>query len=163
MSINYWELPQRQPLVHKTWHHAPTNSNLCRMPHPNSKQIKSTNSVISIQGHDPSQPCPSEEKRKTHLLPPECRHKSHPTRSLHKPLHQTYEGRKQKKESILPQSLGKGDVKHSKSLKIKRQRNTAQLKDQPRNTSPNTWRANRQTTWKIIKNNNNKDGPKPEK
>jgi len=77
---------------------------------------------------------PIRGKKKTHLLPPESKHKSHPIWSLHKPLNQPYEGRKQKKERILPWSLGKGDVKYSKFLKTKRQRNTAQMKEQPRNT-----------------------------
>ena len=41
-------------------------------------------------------------------------HKSHPKWSLHKPLHQPYEGRNQKKEKIQPWSLGRRDLKHNK-------------------------------------------------
>ena len=55
---------------------------------------------------------------------------------MHKPLDQTYEGRKQKKERGQPWNLGKGDLKHNKLKKIvmKRQRNTVQMKEQPWNT-----------------------------
>ena len=65
-------------------------------------------------------------------------HKSHPIWSLHKPLHQPYEGRNQKKEKIQPWSLGKGYLKHSKlenthththTHTMKSQRNTAQMKE----------------------------------
>ena len=38
---------KRKPLEYKTWHH-PTII-LCRTPHPNNRQDKNTNSVISIQ------------------------------------------------------------------------------------------------------------------
>ena len=41
---------------------------------------------------------------------------------------------------------------------MKRQRNTTQVKEETRNPrSPNKWRGNRQTTWKRIQNNDNKD------
>ena len=58
-----------------------------------------------------------EKKKKAYLLPPECKHKSHPTWSLHKPLDQTYEGRNQKRERIQPWKLGKGDLEHNKFKK----------------------------------------------
>ena len=59
-----------------------------------------------------------------------------PVGSLDKPLDQTSEGRNQKEERIQPWSLGKGDLKYNKLKKIimKRQRNTAQTKEQTRNT-----------------------------
>ena len=76
---------------------------------------------------------PIRGKIKTYLLP-ENNHKSYPTLSLHKPLGQTYEGRNQKEERIKPCSLGKGDLKHNKFKKKKKQINTAQMKEQPRNT-----------------------------
>ena len=57
-----------------------------------------------------------------------------PVGSLDKPLDQTSEGRNQKEEIIQPWSLGKGDLKHNKLKKMKRQRNTAQMKEQTRNT-----------------------------
>ena len=44
---------------------------------------------------------------------------------------------------------------------MKRQRNTTQMKEQTWNKSPNKWRGNRQTTWKIIQNNDSKDDQKP--
>ena len=31
------------------------------------------------------------------------------------------------------------------------------MKEQTKNTSPNKWRGNRQTTWKRIQNNDSKD------
>ena len=62
-------------------------------------------------------------------------HESHPIQSLHKPLDQPQEGRKQKEERIQHLSLGKGDLKHNKFKKImKRQRNTTKMKEQTRNT-----------------------------
>ena len=44
----------------------------------------------------PPQPCPSEEKQT------KTQHKSHPIKSLHKPLEQPEEGRNQKEERIQP-------------------------------------------------------------
>ena len=44
---------------------------------------------------------------------------------------------------------------------MKRQRNTTQMMEQTRNKrSPNKWRGNRQTTWKIIQNNDSKNDQK---
>ena len=40
-----------------------TSSTLCRMPHPNYKQNKNTNPIISIQDYNLTQPCPSEVKQ----------------------------------------------------------------------------------------------------
>ena len=65
------------------------------MPLPNNKQNKNTNSVISRQDCHLTQPCPSEEKQANK----QTQHKSHPIRSLHKPLDQTERGEtKRKKE-----------------------------------------------------------------
>ena len=41
-----------------------TSNNLCRMPHPNNKQDKITNPIIRGQDYHPTEPCPSQEKRK---------------------------------------------------------------------------------------------------
>ena len=46
----------------------------------------------------------------------------------------TLEGRNHKEKRIQPLSLGKGDLKYNKLKKKKRQRNTAQKKEQTRNT-----------------------------
>ena len=43
---------------------------------------------------------------------------------------------------------------------MKRQRNTAQMKEQTRNRISNKWRENRKITWKIIQNNDRKDDKK---
>ena len=54
---------------------------------------------------------------------------------LTQPPGPTLQGQKPKEGRIQPQSLGKGDLKHNKLKKEKkRQRNTAQMKEQPRNT-----------------------------
>ena len=44
-----------------------TSSTLCRMPHPNYKQNKNTNPIISIQDYNLTQPCPSEVKQTNKL------------------------------------------------------------------------------------------------
>ena len=44
---------------------------------------------------------------------------------------------------------------------MKRQRNTTQMKGQTRNTEVQIRRGNRQTTWKVIQNNDSKDDQKP--
>ena len=41
------------------------SSVLCRMPHPNRKQDKSANLIVSRQDYPLTQPCPSEGKKKT--------------------------------------------------------------------------------------------------
>ena len=61
-SIKHWELTQRKPLEYKTRHHPTTSSTLCRTPHLNNKQNKNTNSIISRQDYNLTQPCPSEGK-----------------------------------------------------------------------------------------------------
>ena len=52
-----------KPLEYKTRHHPTTSSTLCRMPHLNNKQSKSTNPIISRQDYHLTQPCPSEGKQ----------------------------------------------------------------------------------------------------
>ena len=47
----------------------------------------------------------------------ECRHKTNSTQTLHKPLDQHYDSKKQKEERILPWSLRKGGLKYSKLKK----------------------------------------------
>ena len=86
------------------------------MLHPNNKQNKNTNPIISRQDDHLTQPCPSDGENTTqhnttqhntattHLLPPEHKHKSHPTQSLHKSRGQSYPPRaeiKRKKEFSL--------------------------------------------------------------
>ena len=115
------------------------------MLHTNSKQDKNINQSsadkITTSNRPAHQRKKEKTKTKTNFLPPECKHKSHPTQSLHKPLDQPYEDRNQKKERIQPQSLGKVEIKYNKlrkkiiiKKKKQRQRNTAQMKEQPRNT-----------------------------
>ena len=52
-----------KPLQYKTWHPPTTSSTLCRTPHPNNKEDKNTNPIISRQDYHLTQPCPSEEKQ----------------------------------------------------------------------------------------------------
>ena len=89
----------------------------------------------------------------------ETHHRSQSIQSLHKPLDQTLDSRNQKEEIIQTWSSGKGDLKENKFKKnyMKMQRNTTQMKEQTRNTKCNTWRGNRQTTWKRIQNNDSKE------
>ena len=44
---------------------------------------------------------------------------------------------------------------------MKRQRNTAEMKEKLKHRSSNKQRGNRQTTWKRIQNNDSKDDQKP--
>ena len=103
--------------VYKTWHHPAASSTLCRTPHPKNIEGKNTKPIFNRQYYYLNWPCPSEEKKKTHLFPMECRYKSNSTWSLHKPLDQHYDGKKQKEERILPWSLRKGGLKHNKLKK----------------------------------------------
>ena len=90
------------------------------MPHPNNKQNKNTNPILSRQEYHLTQPCPLEEKRKT--------------LSINLTLNEAYTNHctnlrraetKRKKEFKLLQgkkfnflwSLGKEDFKHSKLKK----------------------------------------------
>ena len=60
----------------------------------NHKQTGCTDTPKHTISHDAAY-----QRKRTHLLPPECRHKSHPTRSPHKLLDKPYhEGRNQKEE-----------------------------------------------------------------
>ena len=59
-----------KPLEYKTHHHPTTSSTLGRTPHPNKKQDKNTNPIISRQDYHLTQPWPSEgreEKLSTNL------------------------------------------------------------------------------------------------
>ena len=53
----------KETAEYETWHHPTTSSTLCRTPHPNNKQSKITNPIISRQDYILTQPCPSEEKQ----------------------------------------------------------------------------------------------------
>jgi len=81
---------------------------------------------------DAIQPCPSEVKQTNK----QTQHKSHPIWSLHKPLNQPQEGRHKKERKNSTLKPGKGNLKQNKlkKKKVKRQRNTAQMKEQTRNT-----------------------------
>ena len=53
----------KKKLEYKTQHHPATNSTLCKMPHLNNKGNKNTNSIISRQDYNLTEPCPSEKKQ----------------------------------------------------------------------------------------------------
>ena len=90
----------RTPTKETTWiqdpHHPTTSSTLHNTPHPNNKQNKNTNPIISRQDYHLTQPCPSEEKQQQQ----KTQHKSHPIQSSNKPLDQTSEGRNQRKKEF---------------------------------------------------------------
>ena len=87
---------QRKPLEYKIQHHQSTDSTLCKKPHLNRKENKNANPIISRQNDHLTQPCPSEEKANKQT---KTQHKSHPIRSLHKPLDQPWRAEtKSKKE-----------------------------------------------------------------
>ena len=111
-------IPTKATTCIQDQHHPITSSTLCKMPHPKNKQDKiQTQSSADRITTSLSPAHQRGRKKKAYLLPPECKHKSHPTWSLHKPLDQTYEGRDQKRERIQPWKLGKGDLEHNKFKK----------------------------------------------
>ena len=81
---------------------------------------------------------PPEDKIQPH--PSEHRHQSPPPRSLHNPLNQPYPlGADTKNKGELQTcSLQKRDPKHSKLSKMRRQRNTQQMKEQGKNPPDRT-------------------------
>ena len=82
------------------------------MLHPNNKQNKNTNPIISEQDYHLTQHCPSEEKQTN---------KNSAQISPHKKLTQTtgptLEGRNRKEERVQLRSLEKGDLKNNKLKK----------------------------------------------
>ena len=72
---------------------------------------------------------------KNHLLPPECRHQSLQTWSLHKPLNQLQppEAKTKSKRKCNPIALGKEISNLISEKKMKRQRNIVQMKEQGKN------------------------------
>ena len=81
------ELTQREPLEYKTRRHPITSSTLWRIPHLNNKQTKKYKPSHQQTGLHLTQPCPLEEKETNKQT--KTQHKSHPIRSLHKPLDKT--------------------------------------------------------------------------
>ena len=109
------------------------------MSHPNNKQTKiQTQSSADRITTSLSPAHQNDKKKKTKNSPPSKRVQAQVT--LYVKFTQTpgptLQGYEPKEARIQPQSLGKGDLKHKKfkKKKTKRQRNTAQMKEQPRNT-----------------------------
>ena len=69
-SIKQQELPQRKLLEYKTNQHPTTSRTLCTILHPNNKQNKNTNPIISREDYHLTQLCPSEEKNNSALISP---------------------------------------------------------------------------------------------
>jgi len=94
------------------------------MPHPNNKQDKNTNPVISKQDCHLIQPCPSEGKKKKkktysfHQSTNKGHTKKKPTQTTGTTLHS--KGRNQKEGGIRPESLRKGDIKCNNEKKKER-------------------------------------------
>ena len=69
--------------------------------------------------------------------------------------------RNQKEKGIQPQSLGKGNLKHSKLIKKKMQRHTVRMKEETQNQINK--KRNKQIVLKTIQSNDYKDDLKPQK
>ena len=100
------------------------------MLHPNNKQDKNTNpSADRLPTDTPkytNSQSPAHQREKN--SPPPIRTQAQVLSNM-KPTQATgpsspTEGKDQKQEELCPHSLGKGDLKHSKLDKMKRQRNT---------------------------------------
>ena len=127
------------------------------MPYLNNKQNKNTNQIISRQDYYLTQPCPSEEKQTKKQT--KTQHKSHPIRSLHKPLdHLRRAETKRKKEFNLLQG------KNSTSLKPrKRKPNTQYLKKKEKEKHRNTTHLKEQTRNTEVQKNEEEIGKLPKK
>ena len=106
-------------------------------PHLNNKQNKNANPVISRQDYHLTQPCPSEEKQKTHYKA----YTNHWT-SLRRAE------TKRKKEFNL--EAWEKETTNTVKLKMKRQRNTKQMKEQTKNTEV---QINEEEIGKLPENN----------
>ena len=104
-------------------------------PHLNNKQNKNANPIISKQDYHLTQPCSSEEKQtnKQKLSTNVTLYRSYKNNWTNLRRAET----KRKKEfTFFKERIqfflksGKGDLKHSNFKKIKRQRNTAQMREQ---------------------------------
>ena len=124
------ELTRREPPEYKTQHHPATRSTLCSTPHLNGKQSKNTNPTISRQD-DPSLSLALQRKNKQ-------TNKNSAQRSPYRKLTQTTEptlrGQKPKEERIQPSSRKEFNFPLSLGKGMKRQWNTAQMKEKTRNT-----------------------------
>ena len=93
----------KPPRVYKTQHHPTANRTPGRTPHPNNKQDKNTNPIISRQNYHLTQPCRG--GRGDNSLPlPEHKHMPHPAQNVYEPQDRPQEGRNQKEERIQPSS-----------------------------------------------------------
>ena len=101
------------------------------MPYPNNKQNKNTNPIISRQDYHLTQPCPSEEKQANKKL------------RTNFTLYEVYtnhctnlRGAETKRKKEFSLEAWEKETSNTVSLKkiMKRQRNTAQMKEQTRNT-----------------------------
>ena len=83
---------------------------------------------------------PSHQKDKIQPHPPEHRHQSPPPESLHNPLNQPYPlGTDTKNNRNYEPADCKRRHQHSKLSKMRRQRNTQQMKEQGKNTPDQTY------------------------
>ena len=99
------------------------------MPHLNNKQNKNANPIISRQEYHLTQPCPSEGKQQTNKISAQIS----PYTKLAQTTEPTLGGQKLKgrKDSIFFRE------RIQLEKKMKTQRNTAQMKGQTKNRSPN--------------------------
>ena len=101
------------------------------MPHPNNKQNKNKNPIISRQDYHLTQPCPSEEKQANKKL------------RINLTLYEVYtnhctnlRGAETKRKKEFSLEVWEKETSNTISLKkiMKRQRNPTQMKEQTRNT-----------------------------
>ena len=150
--------PTEAITVYKIQHDQTASSILCRISNPKNKpKYKPSYQQTRLPPTTALSPAYLQKKNKLIKIKQLTPHQD--TNTSHT-LYEAYTNHwtNQKEERIQPWSLGKGDLKHSKFKKnkiMKRQRNTVQMKKQPRN------RGNRQTIWKRIQKNNSKNDQKP--
>ena len=112
-----------------------TTSKTGTQPHPLAERLPKISSFTDTQKHT-TRHGPAHQKDKIQPHAPEHRHNSLPTGSLHNALNQPYPLEADTKNNGC--SLRKGDPKHSKLSKMRRQRNTQQLKEQGKNPPDQT-------------------------
>ena len=147
------ELSWRSALEFKTWLHPTACSTKYWMPHPDKgntgTQTQSstdrlpTDTLKNIISHGPAHQRETlTSNQNAGKIPPNTKHTQETTSPIR--------GRDKNQEGIQPYSLGRGDLKHNKSEKMKGQRNIRQLKEHGKNTQD---QINKEEISKVPKKN----------
>ena len=120
------------------------------MPHPNNKQVKNRNPIISKQDYHLTEPLTIRAKKKgggERTFSTKAQEQVTPNRSLYKPLDQPYSARAETKRKL----TSKPEKRRSKNTLNwgggeKMQRSIAQMKEQTRNTQH---QLNKEVTGKL--------------